>query len=427
MSTVHPQPQPISPLPITVANAARVRAASAKVTERAATNSRVTSSPPQLAVRWASQAVGQGVRTVTSERNVTSSYSRSLSPKGSVQTNYGNNCSPQPVQTTYGNRSCATVVGNSRSVAAPVKQDDAVSRGKLYSTSPASKQRSPLYRPVQTSYGCPPSPRQSLTQFVTRSARPSLSPAEEEVQVGGRAGLPFSVSTYRRSGSRSPAPYSRNRDTARTIRLPSPPPCRSPPEQRSVECKVLLTARTHNCSLQLAPDTSVDEAISQATRQVLRNVVESRGELGPIGEHISVTPLPSANGATTVGEWARRNLGHAPAVVVKSNESDWESPRRTEVGQEDSLRHLQDAHAEMMASLQELLQGQTRTIERQATFIDDLQERERQSSKLFCGSIARIKVDIADLKGDFLNLEEQMTPSENGQQNSTMADRACSK
>lgn len=183
----------------------------------------------------------------------------------------------------------------------------------------------------------------------------------------------------------------------------------------------MLATGSHRCSLQLAPDTSVEEAVAQATRQVLRNVVESRGGLGPIGEHISVSVLPSANGATTVSEWARRNLGQAPMVVVKSDESEENSslaPRQAEVCHEDVYRKLQHEHAHMMGNLQKLLQGQTKTIERQAEYIDDLQEREQQMSQLLSKTIAHVEIDIASLKGDVLNLEEHiMEPQENGQPN----------
>lgn len=172
----------------------------------------------------------------------------------------------------------------------------------------------------------------------------------------------------------------------------------------------MLTTSTHRCSLQLAPDASVDDAVSQAT-VLLRNVVESKGKLGAIGEHISVSVLPSAIGSTSVRDWARRNLGQAPMIVVKSDESEDNfsiCPRRVEADQEDTFRKLQLEHSQMMANLQKLLRAQAKTIEQQGTYIDDLSGQEKQMAQLFASTISRVQVNIASLKGDFLDLEERI-------------------
>jgi len=182
----------------------------------------------------------------------------------------------------------------------------------------------------------------------------------------------------------------------------------------------MLTTRTHLCSLQLAPDASVDDAISQATRQVLRNVVESKGALGSIGENITVDVLPHANGATTVHEWANQVAGKAPVVLIKSDESEECEPQHlpsADAGNDETIRKIQHEHARMMADLQKLARRQNETIQRQATYINDLQERDQQMAQLFSKSISRIKVDIASLKGDFLNLDEHVAAQENNQHN----------
>jgi len=213
------------------------------------------------------------------------------------------------------------------------------------------------------------------------------------------------------------APSFRKRHITKTMRSQSPPNSALSTHSRSVECKAMLATTAHRCNLQLSPEFTVDEAIAQATTQVLRDVVDGRGSRGCIGEKLSVVALPSATGTTTVAEWVRMNMGKPPVVVFESDASADRVAKKSEVNSAKWGKVEQD-HAQMMTDLKKLLQAQVQTIERQAAFIDDLQARDLKMSELFGKTVARVQGDIANMKGDLLQLEERMvsTSVENGKQ-----------
>lgn len=153
----------------------------------------------------------------------------------------------------------------------------------------------------------------------------------------------------------------------------------------------------------------MNDAISLATQQVLRNVAETDRRLG---EKLSISVLPCVTDTSTVGEWAHRNLDQPPMIIIKSEVEDSLSQQKPEFDAQN-MQRLMEEQTRLMVALQKQLGEQTAVIRNQASFITELQAKERNQSQLLSNAISRIEADMADVKGQLLTLEEHVTKAHN--------------
>jgi len=159
----------------------------------------------------------------------------------------------------------------------------------------------------------------------------------------------------------------------------------------------------------LSPESSVNDAISTATQQVLRNVVETDRRLG---DRLSISVLPSITDTSTVGEWAHRNLDQPPLIIIKSELDDGLAQQKPELDAQN-MQRLMEEQTRLLVALQKQLGEQTAIIRNQASFISELQARDRQHEQMLGASISRIEEDMASMKGQLLTLEEHLTRAGN--------------
>jgi len=162
----------------------------------------------------------------------------------------------------------------------------------------------------------------------------------------------------------------------------------------------------------LPPESSVNDAISAATQQVLRNVVETDRRLG---EKLSINVLPSITDTSTVGEWAHRNLDQPPLIIIKSESEDGFSQQKPEFDAQN-MQRLMEEQNRLLVALQKQLAEQTAIIRNQASFISELQARDRQQSQKLVETVGRVEADMACVKNQLLTLEQYTTKAGNEDQ-----------
>jgi len=191
------------------------------------------------------------------------------------------------------------------------------------------------------------------------------------------------------------------------VRSSSPAETRARP--KSIECRAVFMHQGRSWRFSLSPEASVNDAISAATRQVLGNVVETDRRLG---EKLSISVLPSITDTSTVGEWAHRNLDQPPLVVIKSELDDGLAQQRPELDAQN-VQRLMEEQTRLLVALQKQLGEQTAIIRNQASFISELQARDRQQAKQLAEAVSRVQEDMAIMKGQLLTLEEHLTKAGN--------------
>lgn len=178
---------------------------------------------------------------------------------------------------------------------------------------------------------------------------------------------------------------------------------------RLIECRAVFMHQGRSWKFSLPPESSVNDAISTATQQVLRNVVETDRRLG---EKLSINVLPSITDTSTVAEWAHRNLEQPPLIIIKSEIEDSFAQQKPEFDAQN-IQRLMEEQTRLLTALQKQLGEQTAIIRNQASFISELQAREKQHSQQLGEAVSRIENDIAGMKGQLLTLEEHMTKAGN--------------
>jgi len=175
-------------------------------------------------------------------------------------------------------------------------------------------------------------------------------------------------------------------------------------EKKTVECTALFMHQGRSWNFALSPEASVNEAVSMATQQVLKNVVETDCRLG---EKLSIQVLPAVGDDVTVGEWTHRNMDQAPLVVIRSGAAE-DGGLSAQQPQMDAMKiqMMMEEQAKLMAALQKQLSEQTAIIRNQALFISDLQERDRQNHEGVGKAVERIESELAGVKGQLLGMEE---------------------
>lgn len=300
-----------------------------------------------------------------------------------------------------------------------------------------------------TTYGVPPINRPTSTYGIPPIVRPDLSPSRPPAGGDGEGGesqkslrpqlgitTSYSMPPIRRP-SASPPAMSRIQTAYATapIRRPeamSPPPACSRKERspgpwradawrrsssrqdeersRSVECRAAFVFARRCWSFNLSPDSLVKDAVSQVTEKVLRNVVDMDERLG---EMISISVLPSAADNSTVGDWAHRNMEQPPLIIVRSGVGDRLASQAPELDAVNLQRMVQE-QTQLLVALQGQLNEQTAVIRNQATLIGELQSSDRDQAGLIRDNIRCIQEDVAEIKGQILNLEERQRGARGG-------------
>mmetsp|Transcript_23754 Transcript_23754/g.70886 ORF Transcript_23754/g.70886 Transcript_23754/m.70886 type:complete len:445 (-) Transcript_23754:119-1453(-) len=229
---------------------------------------------------------------------------------------------------------------------------------------------------------------ESRVSTYTSTATSSAAPAPS-TRKGGEASVTINGQLVKRSSVRSSSPVE-----ARA---------------KSVECRAVFMHQGRSWKFSLSPESSVNDAISTATQQVLRNVVETDRRLG---DRLSISVLPSITDTSTVGEWAHRNLDQPPLIIIKSELDDGLAQQKPELDAQN-MQRLMEEQTRLLVALQKQLGEQTAIIRNQASFISELQARDRQHEQMLGASISRIEEDMASMKGQLLTLEEHLTRAGN--------------
>jgi len=334
--------------------------------------------------------------------------------------------SPKPVSTSHSTRVIATRTAG-RDAATVALTEMPLSSFSIKSAASSSWKPAPLRsRSI--------SPKRNYTPRMSRRGRASTVSADATISslnlsTDGSSreywthcsrGEPR-VSTYT---STAPAPTATNAGAlkggeasitigAQVVKR-SPMRSSSPAEARakSVECRAVFMHQGRSWKFSLPPESSVNDAISAATQQVLRNVVETDRRLG---DRLSISVLPSITDTSTVGEWAHRNLDQPPMIIIKSELDDGLAQQKPELDAQN-MQRLMEEQTRLLVALQKQLSEQTAIIRNQASFISELQARDRQQSQQLGEAIGRIEEDMASMKGQLLTMEERMTKAGNENQ-----------
>lgn len=190
-----------------------------------------------------------------------------------------------------------------------------------------------------------------------------------------------------------------------TYRKGSAPEGRSSSPGQVVECRAVFMHQSRSWKFSLSGDSAVNDAVSTATQQVLRNVVEKDER---IGDRLSISTLPAVADNSTVAEWSHRNLDQPPMIVIMSEVEDGLAQQKPEFDAQN-MQRLMEEQTNLLSALQKQLEEQTAIIRNQATYISELQARDKQQSTQLTDAVQRIQVDIAQMKGQLLSLEENAT------------------
>jgi len=177
--------------------------------------------------------------------------------------------------------------------------------------------------------------------------------------------------------------------------------------RRYIECQAVFMHKGRSWKFSLPPESSVNDAISSATQQVLRSVVESDRRLG---EKLCIQVLPSITDSSTIGEWAHRNLDQPPLIIIRSEPDDGFASQKPEFDGQNLARLMEEQRC-LLVALQKQLNEQTAIIRNQASFISNLQAREQQQSQVMNEAVQRMEADLAGVKGQLLGLEEHFCNS----------------
>uniref|UniRef100_A0A7S0ZPF2 Uncharacterized protein n=1 Tax=Noctiluca scintillans TaxID=2966 RepID=A0A7S0ZPF2_NOCSC len=177
----------------------------------------------------------------------------------------------------------------------------------------------------------------------------------------------------------------------------------APVSPQSVECRAIFMQHGRCWQFSVPATSCVNDAVSAATGQVLRNVVDKDGSLS---EKLSVSVLPSVTDTSTVGEWSRRNLEQPPTIIIRSEDGDGTS-QQPEL---DTLKiqQLMEEQTRLLAALQKQLNEQSAIIQNQAAFIADLQAGDREQGQQLSESIGRLETDLSGVKAQLVSLEEHV-------------------
>lgn len=229
----------------------------------------------------------------------------------------------------------------------------------------------------------------TYTSSSSTAPAPTAAPATGALK-GGEASIALGAQVVKRSPVRSSSPVAEAR-------------------AKSVECRALFMHQGRSWKFSLPPESSVNEAISTATQQVLRNVVETDRRLG---DRLSISVLPSITDTSTVGEWAHRNLDQPPLIIIKNDSDDGLAGQKPEADAQN-MQRLMEEQTRLLVALQKQLGEQTAIIRNQASFISELQARDKQQASLLGEAVGRIEEDMASMKGQLLTLEEHLTKAGN--------------
>lgn len=183
-----------------------------------------------------------------------------------------------------------------------------------------------------------------------------------------------------------------------------------------VECRAVYMQEGRVWKFLVSSDSSVNDAISSATEQVVQHLQDSDVRHG---DKLRISAMPSVNDNTTVGEWAHRNLDQPPMIVIQSPALD--EPSVEERGQNDvalDMRRMMEEQTRLLIALQKQVTEQSAIIHNQASFIQDLQAKDNAQTKLLNESVGSIKDDLASIKGQILGIEEILTHAGNENQRS---------
>eukprot|EP00933_Yihiella_yeosuensis_P020717 TRINITY_DN1654_c5_g1_i1.p1 TRINITY_DN1654_c5_g1~~TRINITY_DN1654_c5_g1_i1.p1 ORF type:complete len:437 (+),score=47.09 TRINITY_DN1654_c5_g1_i1:79-1389(+) len=179
------------------------------------------------------------------------------------------------------------------------------------------------------------------------------------------------------------------------------------PGAPQMECRAVFMHQSRSWKFSLPADSSVNDAISTATQQVLRSVVDKDRRLG---DKLSISVLPSVTDTSTVSEWSQRNLEQPPMIIIHSEQDDCDglAQQKPEFDAQN-MQRLMEEQTGLLTALQKQLGEQTAIIRNQATYISELQAKDRQQSTELSEVLNTIKSEMVQMKGQMLALEEHFT------------------
>jgi len=213
---------------------------------------------------------------------------------------------------------------------------------------------------------------------TARSSSPGLEPRDASSLERNKAAVTVSSRTRTTVQSRGPA--------------------RDRRQQSPVDCQAMFVRQSRSWTFQLPSDYLVDDALSEATEQILESIAGDSDISG-----ISISTLPSTTDTLTVGEWSTRSQNEPPTIIINHQA---QAPRA--VADPRKMKRLMAEQNEILRSMSSQLESNRSVVKSQALFISNLHDRQVHR-EMGLKSLQRMEHDVAEVKGHLLLVEDHVS------------------
>jgi hypothetical protein len=157
----------------------------------------------------------------------------------------------------------------------------------------------------------------------------------------------------------------------------------------------MFVRQSRSWTFQLPSDYLVDDALSEATEQILESIAGD-SDLSDF----SISTLPSTTDTLTVGEWSTRSQNEPPTIIINHQAPQADADPR-------KMKKLMGEQIGMLRSMYSQLESNKSVVKSQASFISNLRDRQ-VNREMGLKSLQRMESDVSEVKGHLLLFEDHL-------------------